>query len=76
MESFYSRLKIELIYSMDFCSISELKLSIFEYIEIFYNRQRRNSGLGYVSPGTYEQTLLAASLGGLLFAGNNSTNDE
>ena len=60
MESFYSRLKVELIHSMDYRSKSELKSSIFEYIEIFYNRQRRHSALGYISPEAFEQKLQTA----------------
>lgn len=60
MESFYSRLKVELIHGTEWGSINELKSSIFEYIEIFYNRQRRHSSLGNVSPETFEQKLLLA----------------
>lgn len=60
MESFFSRLKVELIYGTEYRSKHELRSSIFEYIEIFYNRQRRHSALGYVSLETYEQSLLMA----------------
>ena len=38
MESFFSRLKVELVYSEDYHSIEDSKSGIFEYIEIFYNR--------------------------------------
>ena len=55
MESFYSRLKVELIYPSNFSSISELKSSIFEYIEVFYNRIRRHSANGYLSPLEFER---------------------
>ncbi|RYV01842.1 hypothetical protein SOPP22_15925 [Shewanella sp. OPT22] len=55
MESFYSRLKVELIYAEQYHSIEEAKSGIFEYIEIFYNRLRRHSALGYVSPAEYER---------------------
>jgi len=55
MESFFSRLKVELIYAEKFSSISEAKSSIFEYIEIFYNRVRRHSALGYMSPAEFER---------------------
>ncbi|GAA0860519.1 hypothetical protein GCM10009114_37530 [Aliiglaciecola litoralis] len=54
MESFFSRLKVELIYGEKYHSIQELKSSIFEYIEIFYNRVRLHSTLGYLSPLEYE----------------------
>ncbi|EAR09117.1 transposase and inactivated derivative [Reinekea sp. MED297] len=60
MESFYSRLKVELIHGTEYRSKNELRSSIFEYIEIFYNRQRRHSGLNYVSPEEFEQNLLVA----------------
>ena len=60
IESFFSRLKVELIYGTEYHSKSELRSSIFEYIEIFYNRQRRHSALGYESPESFERNLLAA----------------
>jgi transposase InsO family protein len=55
MESFYSRLKVELIYAKQYRSIDEARSGIFEYIEVFYNRLRRHSALGYVSPAEYER---------------------
>lgn len=55
MESFFSRLKVELIYAELFESIAAAKSAIFEYIEVFYNRKRRHSALGYVSPVEYER---------------------
>ena len=55
MESFFSRLKVELVYAEDYHSIEEAKSGIFEYIEIFYNRVRRHSALGYISPAEYER---------------------
>lgn len=54
MESFFSRLKVELIYSQKYQSLQHVKSSIFEYIEIFYNRVRQHSTLGYLSPMQYE----------------------
>lgn len=61
MESFFSRLKVELIYAEQYDSIEEAKSGIFEYIEIFYNRVRRHSANGYVSPAEFERmTALAA----------------
>ncbi|WP_416351154.1 IS3 family transposase [Alteromonas sp. 14N.309.X.WAT.G.H12] len=54
MESFFSRMKVELIYGEKFNSLHEIKSCIFEYIEIFYNRVRQHSTLGYVSPYEYE----------------------
>jgi transposase InsO family protein len=54
MASFFSRLKVELIYAEQYRSIDEAKSAIFEYIEVFYNGMRRHSALGYVSPAEYE----------------------
>ncbi|HDY8144662.1 TPA: IS3 family transposase [Vibrio vulnificus] len=54
MESFYSRLKVELIYAEDYQTVEEARMGIFEYIEVFYNRRRRHSALGHVSPVEYE----------------------
>jgi transposase InsO family protein len=53
-ESFWSTLKRELINDQRFKTIAEARLAIFEYIEVFYNRKRRHSSLGYVSPETFE----------------------
>ena len=55
MESFFSRLKVELIYAENYRTIEEARAGIFEYIEMFYNRVRRHSSVGYVSPHEYEQ---------------------
>ena len=54
MEAFFARLKVELIYAENYRSIEELRTGLFEYIEIFYNRQRRHSALGYDNPSHYE----------------------
>jgi putative transposase len=55
MESFFASLKKELVHGTDFATRSEACAAIFEYIEVFYNNQRRHSSLGYVSPAEYEQ---------------------
>jgi len=55
MESFFSRLKVELIYAENYKSVEEVHSGVFEYIEMFYNRQRRHSAIGYVSPHEFEQ---------------------
>ena len=59
MESFFATLKTELVYRDQFKTRQEAKAKIFEYIEVFYNRQRRHSSLGYKSPVDFErrQTL-------------------
>jgi len=53
MESFWATLKKELIHRSDFETREAAKRAIFEYMEVFYNRQRRHSVLGYVSPVEY-----------------------
>ena len=57
MESFWSTLKKELVYLTEFATRSEAEASIFEFVEVFYNRERRHSSLGYLSPQAYEATL-------------------
>jgi putative transposase len=54
MESFFATLKKELVHDEDYATREEAKASIFEYIETFYNRVRRHSALGYLSPVNYE----------------------
>jgi transposase InsO family protein len=55
MESFYGTLKTELVHHENYRTREEARRSIFEYIEVFYNRIRRHSSLGYRSPATFEQ---------------------
>ena len=57
MESFYRTLKVELIYQNDYRMRRKAQRYIFEYIEIFYNRERLPSSLGYYSPEEYEKML-------------------
>jgi len=55
-ESFFATLKKELISFADYATRAEAKSAIFEYIEVFYNRRRLHSTLGYRTPEAYEQT--------------------
>jgi putative transposase len=55
MESFFGTLKSECVDRQSFASRAQARQVIFEYLEVFYNRQRLHSSLGYVSPVTYEQ---------------------
>jgi len=57
MESFFSTLKRELVHRTNFRTHQEAESAIFEYIEAFYNRQRRHSSLGYVSPEAFEARI-------------------
>jgi transposase InsO family protein len=54
MESFFSALKRELTHHHVYPTREAARQSLFEYLEVFYNRRRRHSSLGYVSPAEYE----------------------
>lgn len=54
-ESFFGALKSELIHRQTFKTRKEAEMSVFEYIEIFYNKIRLHSSLGYVSPREFEE---------------------
>lgn len=64
MESFWGTLKNELVHHCQFETRAEAKQKISEYIEVFYNRQRKQARLGYLSPAAFTQryyeNLLAA----------------
>lgn len=55
VESFFHTLKTELVYFEKYMTREQAKLSIFEYIEVFYNRQRLHSALGYQTPAEFGQ---------------------
>ena len=57
MESFWGSLKNELVHDCRYLTRAEAKASITEYIEIFYNRQRRHSRLGYLAPAVFTQNF-------------------
>lgn len=57
-ESFFSTLKKELIYQVRFKTREQARREIFEYIEVFYNRQRMHSYLGYMSPVEFEDAVV------------------
>jgi len=56
-ESFFKTLKAECVYQNKFTSKEQAALIIFEYIEIWYNRKRLHSALGYISPNDFEKQL-------------------
>jgi len=62
MESFWGTLKQELVHHRQYRTRQEAIRDITEYIEIFYNRQRLQPGLGFLSPATYEQRYYAGLL--------------
>ena len=53
-ESFFKTLKVELVYHHNFKTTGEAKLAVFEYIEVWYNRKRLHSSLGYKTPEEME----------------------
>jgi putative transposase len=57
MESFWASLKTERVYQEHYETREQARQSIFEYIEVFYNRKRLHSSLGYLSPEQFEASL-------------------
>jgi len=57
MESFFATLKGELVHHQHYATRAAARNSIFEYIEVFYNRRRRHSAIGYRSPEEFEASL-------------------
>jgi putative transposase len=55
-ESFFATLKKELAHRRSWPTKADLRTEIFDYLEVFYNRQRRHTRLGGLSPAGYEQT--------------------
>ena len=54
-ESFFSTLKLELVYESAWRCRTEARADVFEYLEVFYNGQRCHSSLGYLSPVAFER---------------------
>ena len=59
-ESFFATLKLDLVFRRTFRTRREARQAIFNYIEVFYNRQRRHSYLGYLSPAEFEELAISA----------------
>jgi transposase InsO family protein len=57
MESFWSRLKRERVHRRQFQTRAEAQAAIFEWLEVFYNRERFHSALDYQSPVDFELNL-------------------
>ncbi len=56
-ESFFATLKGELIDTQSWATRTQVRRAVFEYVEVFYNRQRLHSSLGYLSPAAYETKI-------------------
>ena len=54
MESFFATLKMELVHERRWATRQQACAELFEFIEVWYNRERLHSSLGYVSPADYE----------------------
>jgi putative transposase len=54
-ESFFATLEVELIDRSAWATAADARAAVFEYIEVFYNRIRRHSGIGYLSPDQFEE---------------------
>jgi putative transposase len=59
VESWFGGFKKEWLYRRRYSTENELRAIVFEYIEVWYNRKRRHSALGYVSPAQFENKLAA-----------------
>jgi putative transposase len=57
MESFWGTFKSELVNQEHYATHDQARASIFEYVEVFYNRERLHSAIGYLSPETFEASL-------------------
>lgn len=62
MESFFASLKKEYIYRRLYDTIEQVRIDLFEYIELFYNRKRLHSYLGYMSPVEYRMKYNASKI--------------
>jgi transposase InsO family protein len=60
VESFFGTLKTELVHGRRYATRAEARSDIFDYVEVFYNQQRRHSALSYLSPAEYEARHAAA----------------
>lgn len=56
-ESFFKSLKVEWLYGKRFANRAQAQLTVFEYIETWYNTRRRHSALGYMTPTEFEQLM-------------------
>jgi transposase InsO family protein len=59
MESFFHTLKTELVMHCDYPTRAQARASLFEYMEVFYNRQRRHSSINYEAPLAFEASTTA-----------------
>ena len=61
-ESFFATVKTELVHRRRFATRAEARDAIFDFVEVFYNRRRRHSTLGYVSPVDFEKNFVETKM--------------
>jgi putative transposase len=61
-ESFFATVKVELVHDAAWATRASARTELFDYLELFYNGQRRHSALGYLSPRAFERRLEQAAL--------------
>src|SRR5438128_12473858 len=61
-ESFFATVKVELVHDAAWATRAAARTELFEYLELFYNGQRRHSALGYLSPRAFERRCEQAAL--------------
>ena len=57
-ESFFATIKLECLDRQSWATQAQVRQAVFDYIEVFYNRQRLHSSLGYLTPTEYETTMI------------------
>lgn len=62
VESFFATLKVERVYHRRYETREEARADLFQYLEVWYNRKRRHSSLGYLSPTDYEEQYVSKQL--------------
>jgi len=61
-ESFFKTLKTELVYHEHYTTAGQAKMAVFHYIEVWYNRRRKHSALGYRTPVQMEEAMYQGRL--------------
>ena len=61
-ESFFATVKVELVHDAEWATRAAARTDLFDYLELFYNGQRRHSALGYLSPRAFERRREQAAL--------------
>jgi len=76
VESFWGKLKTEMVYHERFATRAQARAAVFEYIEMFYNRKRLHAALDYLSPEAFEARKVGEQSVNGTWAGQSSANTE